>query len=108
MGGREHHAEVGAEVGGQVGDRRGRQDADVEDVDAGAGQAGDDRRREELTGGTRVAADDGARPVPRERADVAEDVGRGDREVERELGRQVAVGHATHAVGAEEASHERR
>ena len=76
-----------------------------QDVDAGAGQAGDHRGREELPGCARVAADDRRRPVPLERADLAEHVGRRDGEVEGELGREVAVGHPTHAVGAEDPSH---
>ena len=42
---------------GQVRDRRGRQHAEPEHVDAGAGQAGDDRGLEELAAGPRVAAD---------------------------------------------------
>ena len=56
-------AEVGTELGGQVGDGRGRDHAERQHVDAGAGQAGDDGRFEELAGCPRVAADDRDRPA---------------------------------------------
>ena len=49
---------------GQVGHARGRHHAEPDHVHAGAGQAGDDRRLQELPGGARVAADDGERPGP--------------------------------------------
>ena len=43
VGGRDHHAEVGAQGVGQVGDARRRQHAEPEHVDPGRGQAGHDR-----------------------------------------------------------------
>ena len=75
-------------------------------VDAGAGQPGDDGGGEELARRAGVAADDREGPVPREGTRLAEDVRGRDRQVERQLGGEVAVGEAADAVGAEESSHE--
>jgi hypothetical protein len=103
--GGEHDAEVRGGARHQRGDGRRRQHAGVVDVHPGAGQPGDHGRGQELAGGARVAADDGARPVALERAALAEDVSRGDRDAHRQLGRQVAVRETADAVGAEESSH---
>jgi hypothetical protein len=103
--GGDHHAEVGVRVGREVGDRRGRHHADVDDVDPGAREPCADRCGEELSGCTRVSSDDGLGPVAGELAALAEDVRRSDRQVERELGRHVAVRDASHAVSSEKSSH---
>ena len=89
---------------GQVGDARGRQHAEAEHVDAGGGQAGHDRGLEELPGDAGVAADDGPGPVPLEVTGLAEHVGSGHGQVERQLGGQATVGQAPDPVGAEEPS----
>ena len=101
--GRQHDAEVGAPCCGEQGDGRGRQHADAHDVDAGAGQARDDGGLEELPRGARVASDDRERTMAGEHAALGQHVRGRHRQVERELGRQVAVGQATDAVGAEQA-----
>ena len=84
----QEYCAVRAEVGGEERDGGGGQHADVYDVDAGTGEARHDRGREELARGARVAAHDRRRPMPLERADITEDVGRRHRQVERELGRR--------------------
>ena len=90
--GREHHAEVGAERLGEVGDRGRRQHADAQHVDARAGEPGHDGGLQELPRRTRVAPDDRDRPVALERRPPRPStLRRGDREVERELGGQVAL-----------------
>ena len=102
MRGGEHDAEIRVECLGEEGDRGRRQDAEANDVDTGAREAGDDGRLEELPACPRVTADDGLGAVPRERAHVTEDVGGRDGQVERKFGGEVAVRETSHAVGAEE------
>jgi hypothetical protein len=105
--GADDHAEVGVEGVGQVGDARRRDHPEAEHVDPGRGQPGHDRVLEDLSRDPRVATDHGqgslARPV--EVAAVDDDARRGDRQVEGELGRDLAVGEATDPVGAEDARH---
>ncbi len=105
VAGRDHRAEVGAQVGREERDGRRRQHADVEHVDPGARPTRHDGGGQELAGRPRVTSDHGGRTVPLEGADVAEDVGGRDRQVEGELGREVPVGQASYAVGAEDPSH---
>ena len=106
VAGRQHDAEVGLLLAGQEGDARGRQHAEADDVDAGAGQPGHDRGLQELPGGTRVATHDRERPVTGELAGLAQHVRGGDGQVEGELGGQLVVRTTTHPVGAEETTHE--
>ncbi len=105
VAGGEHHAEVRAERAGEVGDRGRRQHTDAQHVHAGAGQARHHGGLQELPGGARVPADHRGRPVPGEGARLGQHVRRGDGETERQLGRQIRVGDAAHAVRAEESSH---
>ncbi len=105
VAGGQHHAEVGAERAGEVGDRGRRQHADPQHVHTGAGQARDHRGLQELPGGARIPADHRGRPVPGEGARLGQYVRRGDGEAQRQLGRQIRVGDAAHAVRAEESSH---
>ena len=90
---------------GQVGDAGRRQHAEQQHVDAGRGEPGDDRGLEELPGDAGVAADDGERPVPGERAALGEDVGRGNGKVQGQLRGQMTVGQAPDPVRAEESRH---
>jgi hypothetical protein len=106
--GRQHHAEVGAELTRQPRDPGRRQLAEQEDVDTGGGQPGDDGRLEELAGDAGVAADDGERSVPDERAALGKDVRSGDRQVQGQLRRERLVGEAPDPVGTEKTSHARR
>ena len=71
-------------------------------VDAGRGQAGDDRVLEELPRDPGVAADDGHRTLPGEAAVVDQHPGRGHPEVDRELGGDHTVGEPADPVGAED------
>jgi hypothetical protein len=111
--GGQHHTQVGVGLGDQPGDRRRGQHPGVLDVDPGAGQPRGHGCSQELAGGARVASDHCPRarrshPVAglvHERADLAEHVRRSHREVDGQLGRQVAVGQSSDAVGAEESSH---
>ena len=69
--GGDHHAEVGVEVGHQEGGGRGRDDAGVVDVDAGAGEPGRDGGGDELaaeTRGSRATTARGRLPVAARRA----------------------------------------
>ena len=97
--------EVGAGALGEVGDGWRGQDAHVEHVDAGTRQPGRRSRREELPRRPPVATDDCDGTVTLEGPEVGEDVRSRDRQVERELGRQVAVGQPTDTVGAEQSGH---
>ncbi len=71
----------------------------------GRREARDHGGRQELAGGPRVPADDRDGPVPVERARLGQDVRRRDRQVQRELCREVRVGDTTDPVGAEESCH---
>jgi hypothetical protein len=102
---RQHDPEVGSERLGEIGDSRRRKDAEQEYVDPGGGEAGDDRRLEELAGDSGVAAHNGDGPVSGEDTGLAEDVRCSDREVDRELGGQLTVREPADTVGAEEACH---
>ena len=62
---RDHHAEVGADVVDEERGGRGRDDAGVEHVDAGAREPGRDGGGEELAGDAGVARDDGDRAATR-------------------------------------------
>ena len=69
-------------------------------------EAGDDRRRQELAGGSGVAPDDGHGASPLGALGVAQDTGRGLGQSQREVSSDdVAVGEATDTVGAEESGH---
>src|SRR5262249_24454789 len=83
-------------------------DADVEDVDARAREPGHHGSAEELPGGAPVAGDDGGGTVTGELATVGEHVGSRHRQLERVLGRQVAVGEPSDAVGPAPATHDSR
>jgi hypothetical protein len=102
---REHHAEVGLEHDGQVGHRGRRQHAEAHHVHPGRGEPRRHRRLEELARGARVTADDRLRPVPGELAALAQHMRRGDREVEREFGGDLAVRQPAHPVGSEKSGH---
>ncbi len=90
---------------GQVGDPGGRQDPQAQHVDPGRREAGDDGVLEELPGDPGVPAHDRERTVALELAAVGEHPGRGDRQVERELRGQLAVGQTADPVGAEDPRH---
>ena len=106
---RDHHAEVDAELGGQVGDGGRGQDAQHEDVEARAGQAGDRGGLEELATGARITTHDGtgarAGTSRVELAELAEDVGGRPGQVQREVRRQVTVGQPPHPIRAEQRAH---
>ena len=90
---RDHGAgDVG--VGAHPGDRRRRRDAEQQRVDAGRGDAGDEGGLEQRARAAGVAADD-------EGAGRAEHVGGGPPEGEGQLRRELGVGDAADAVGAE-------
>ena len=99
---RQHHPDVRPQLRGEVRDRRRRNDADAQDVDTRAGEAGDDRRLEKLPRRTRVAADHGDRPVAFEGTRVAQHVRRRHRQLEHEFGGQMPVRDTAHAVGTEQ------
>jgi hypothetical protein len=99
--GGQHHAEIGTGGRDQVGDRRSRHHADVLDVHPGAGQPGDHGGGEELTGGPGIPADDGPGTATVGIGHLTQDMRRRHRQVESHLGRDVAIGEPTHAIGAE-------
>ena len=105
VAGGEHHAEVGAQRAGEIRHRRGGQHTDPQDVHARAREARHDGGLQELAGRARIAPDHGHRPVALEGARLGEHMRRRDRQAERQLGGQVRVGDAAHAVRAEESSH---
>jgi hypothetical protein len=102
---RDHHAHVGVEESGEEGGTWRGNDTQPVHVDAGGGEAGHHSRLEELAGSPGVTSHDRGGPLVGERAGLAEHVGSRDRQVERELGGQVAVGEASHPIGAEDAAH---
>ncbi|MND69393.1 hypothetical protein D3C80_608680 [compost metagenome] len=57
MRGRDHHADIGAQRPGQHGDGRRRNGAEQEDIEAGCGEAGDQRVFEHIAGKPRILAD---------------------------------------------------
>jgi hypothetical protein len=75
------------------------------DVDPGTGQPRHHGRLEELTAGAAIAPHDSRGAMTREGPRVGEHMGRRDGEIERQLGRDLAIREATDAVGAEEPPH---
>src|SRR5690606_34850101 len=71
-------------------------------------QARNHRGLEKLPRGAGVAGDDGCRTLVGEDTRLTEHVGRGDREVDGELGGQVPIGQTTNTVGTEDPAHVRR
>ena len=96
--GGDHHAEVGVQIRHQVGRGRGRQDAGVVNVDAGAGEPRLDGCRDELAAGAGVAGHHGARPGAVGIAVVAKHDGGGLGQLHRQLGRQQAVSQAPDTI----------
>ena len=101
--GRQHHAQVGAGLPGQVRHPGRGQDVDAQHVRAGAGEAGHDRRLQHLAAGPRVPADDSQRRV--RAVPFGEHMGRRLRDGHRQFGREIGVGQAADAVGAEKPAH---
>ena len=101
----QHHTEIGAERVGQVRDRRGRDDAQPQHVNAGTGQAGHDGSLEELTRRPRVPADHGPGTARRRRRRAGENRGTCDREVHGELGRETTACNPPDTVGTEKTTH---
>ena len=81
VGGRDHHAEVGAQRAGEHGDRRRRHRAEQEHVHADRREARHQRRFDHVAGEPRVLADDDAMPV----GAVGEQLARGHADLERDL-----------------------
>ena len=81
---------------------RGGQNADVVHVHASGRQTRHDRRRQELSGGTRIAPDHGLGLAPRRPRITPQDVRGRRRQVEGQLCRDVDIGQAAHTIGAEE------
>ncbi len=101
--GREHHAQVGTGLAGEEGQARRRDHPTADHVCAGTGQSGDHGRLEHLPAGPRVTADQSHRSVPAARQ--GKHLGCSNGDGQRDLGRQITVGQATNAVGAEEPTH---
>ena len=98
VGGRDHHAEIGAQRAGQHGDGRRRHRPELEHVHAHRGEARDERGFDHVAGQPRVLADHDAMPV---RA-IGEELASGHADAERHLRRhRKGVGAATDAVRAE-------
>ena len=100
--GRQHDPEVSIHVRGQEGHCWGGQNADVVHVHASGRQTRHDRRRQELSGGTRIAPDHGLGLAPRRPRITPQDVRGRRRQVEGQLCRDVDIGQAAHTIGAEE------
>ena len=99
---RQHDAEISIERIGEESDARRRQNPYKDHIYAGTRQTCDESSLEELTTRTRVTADDSLRPVTLERASVTQHMRSRHSEVERQLGRHIAIGEPSNSIGAEE------
>ena len=95
--GRDHDAEVGAHGAREHGDRRRRHRAGQQHVHADRGEAGDQRGLDHVAGEAGVLADQHAVAV----LAALEDQAGGLPDLEREFGRDHAVGAAANAIGTE-------
>ena len=95
--GRDHHPQVGAHRAGEHGDGRGRHRPELQHVHAHGGEAGDQRRLDHVAGKPGVLADHDAMAV----LAAAEDEAGCLPDLERQLGRDHAIGAAANAVGTE-------
>ena len=101
--GRQHDAQVGAGLPGQVRHPGRGQDVHPQHVRARTREAGHDGRLQHLAARPRVAADDRERRV--RTVPFGEHVSGRLRDRHRQFGREIGVGQAADAVGAEKPAH---
>ena len=105
---RDHDAHVGCQQGGQVRRAGGGHHAKTVHVDTCRREASDHGRLEELTRGARITTHHRGGTSIGERPDLTEDVGGRHRQVDGNLGRQIAIGDPANTVGAEDPTHRTR